>query len=164
MRVILFLVLILGSLSAHAVGYFTSHRVAHQMIQVYKQHYDVKVTVKFEVLPFYNNASVRSCGIRTICIDTGARYISQFNQAQWAAIMGHELGHYHLRHLWKKHSKALELAADVFGQELAAKAGYDPCQIKKYWIKRSFDGDKHVYKISTHPAPSVRAKNLRCNV
>jgi predicted Zn-dependent protease len=87
--------------------------------------------------------------------DTEGQLITQ--GAAMAAIVALEL----------PNSRTAESESDVFGVELAAKAGYDPRAAETLWAKMakvSGSGDSRFDFLSTHPAPVKRMETLRALV
>ena len=122
-----------------------------------------RIYVKFIVEDRYNNAAVYHCGKARLCIKTGKDFLRGVkNKHEWAAIVGHELAHYYLGHLNRRHKQSHEIQADKLGVRIANQAGFSGCLVKYFWLRRAYPGDEKAHKGDTHPAPSVRAKSLPC--
>lgn len=91
------------------------------------------------------------CGFWSITINAGMlRYVR--NDAELALVLGHELGHYVLRHY--RSTPSNEFAADAQGAYFMSKAGYNVC-IGARGIKRFNDRAD-----STHPDSNERFYRL----
>lgn len=162
MRYLIAALLLAFSCQSFAISKSRATVVFYDVYKTFTYKYK-KVYVKFIVEEKYNNAAVYHCGKGKVCVRTGKDFLSRVqNKHEWAAIVGHELGHYYLGHLNRRHKQSHELQADRFGVILANKAGFNGCLIKNFWIRRAYPGDIKAHKGDTHPAPSVRAVSLPC--
>lgn len=94
----------------------------------------------------------------------GQIYFNAKYPSQTAWLLGHEIGHYVLNHPWPRKSpedsRQKEKEADLFGKNLARRAGYDECA-GALWFKRLLDNNMGHGGV-THPTHEQRYEYLRC--
>jgi predicted Zn-dependent protease len=82
------------------------------------------------------------------------------NQDELAAVIGHEMGHYILRHFWfDDDSRLKEANADKIGAYLMFRAGYNICAIEGLWLRMAGTFGDTILTAS-HPGESQRAYEM----
>lgn len=82
------------------------------------------------------------------------------NQDEMAAVIGHEIGHYVLRHSWfKDDSRLKEANADKIGAYMVLRAGYNICAIETLWTRMAKTFGDRILTI-THPGETQRAYEM----
>jgi hypothetical protein len=104
-----------------------------------------------------------------VFLSKGTEYFFEENTDWEAIVIGHELGHIAHGELNPDsdrfdyrfgHAKQIEKEADLYGQQLANKAGYDGFAASALWQHMiDINGD---FNDPDHPMPSERRDYLRC--
>lgn len=142
---LLLVVVLLTSLNAFAVT------TKQQAIQIYNNIIRANHFWNYPKLRFSSSKEMNASASRMyITINQGM--LDKTNLSELALVIGHELGHFKLRH--NGSTPRNELEADKRGYEYASKAGYDAHKgknvFKKFKQRRS----------NTHPHPKDRYKAL----
>lgn len=127
----------------------------------------------YDVSSIFPNAYIgdlESCpGIQKeiVCIVIVHKWMQHLTPGQFAAIVGHEVGHFEHGDLFGTalDSQRKEHMADEFGIWIANLAGYNGCEVAQVW--KQFAGKDHSLKgPGTHPTPWSRylATSKQCGL
>jgi predicted Zn-dependent protease len=120
--------------------------VAHEVGHVYSHHHDERITRQLQA----------QLGLNVAAAILGGRY------GQGAADMTSQLGGVAAQTLFLlPNSRAQESEADVVGQQLMARAGFDPRQAVNLWENMiAASRSRPPEFLSTHPNPETRIQEL----
>lgn len=167
MRYISALILFFGiffQTSAFAVTDAQGTAIFKDLVKQYEKQYGnlPLIALYYDMGTIFPNASISdecpgSQG-ETICIMIVYSWINELTPGQYAAIVGHELGHYYNGDLYglDLYTQKRETMADTFGINLAQASGYNGCEVDKIWKKFAGSDHRMENKASTHPTPWSR--------
>lgn len=125
--------------------------LGHEMAHVVFRHANERVST----------STVADAGLGMVNAYVGANASPQTRNAVMSALgLGTQVG------VLLPFSRQHESEADLFGQQLMAKAGFDPAQAVALWqnMSKAGSGTRPITWLSTHPDPSQRIDRLQAQV
>jgi len=130
---------------------FASATTKADAIQIYNKIVKASGMTRYPQLKFSSDKEINASATSyAITINQGM--LNATNRNELALVIGHELGHYKLRH--RTSTPSNEYSADALGWNYGVKAGYNMCSARSLFKKFK------QYASKTHPHPKDRAKRL----